>query len=119
MNFLRTSTFIALLAGATLVNAACDTPAVPSAPDGSTATLDEMIAGQQAVKAFQAEAQEYRICLDEEMLISKAAAGEGDSEAKEDYKAQTDAYNASVSAEESVAGAFNSAIGAYKAANPK
>ena len=111
MNFLRTSTFIALLAGATLANAACDTPEMPSAPDGSTATMDEMIAGQQAVKAFQADSLEYRGCLDEVMLSLEHDL--------ERYQTQTEAYNASVSAEESVAGAFNSAIAAYKAANPK
>ena len=119
MNFLHAPVFIALLAGTSLVNAACEAPEIPSAPDGSTASMDDMIAGQQAVKAFQAANTDYLSCIDSDMAAKKAAALEGNGAAKADYEAATDAYNAAVANEEAVASAFNSAIRAYKAANPQ
>lgn len=96
----------------------CTAPATPTLPDGASASLEEMVAGQAAVKSFQADAQAYRECLDGAMQRLRTAAEDGDAEAAEAFKQTTDAYNASVSAEENLATDFNSAIRAYKAANP-
>ena len=119
MKFLHIPMFITLLAGAGLVNAACEAPEMPSSPDGSTATMDEMISGQQAVKAFQAANTDYLSCIEGDMAAKKAAALEGNDAAKADYEAAVNTYNRAVTNEETVAGAFNAAIRAYKAANPQ
>ena len=101
----------------------CISPEIPAVPDGASSTMDQMIAGQKAVKAFQASNIEYMACLEprvtaaEEQLAN--ASGDAKAAAKEAYEEEEAAYNAAVSAEESVAGDFNVAIRAYKAANPK
>jgi hypothetical protein len=101
----------------------CTKPEAPAVPDGASSTMDQMIAGQKAVKAFQASNIEYMACL--EPGVSAAgeqmtnATGDAKAAAKEAYDEKEAAYNAAVSAEESVADNFNVAIRAYKAANPK
>lgn len=96
----------------------CNLGEMPTLPNGATASMEEMVAGQQSIKAFQAEAQAYRTCLDEGMAAIKKAATDGDKESAEAFKAMTDDYNASVAAEEAIASDFNAQIRAYKAANP-
>ena len=115
--------------GGTLANSAallaedmCQQPDQPEALDGSSASMEAMLAGQKAVKAFQASNMEYMQCLE-----AKSATAEADSKntqdsdaqalARADYAKSIDAYNAAVSAEEEVAEAFNVALRAYKAAN--
>ncbi len=96
----------------------CTMPDKPSIPDGSTATMEEMIAGQSAVKAYQAAVEAYRGCQDGRMEALKAAVEEGDPGAAPAFETATDAYNESVTLEEQLAEEFNQAIRAYKAANP-
>jgi len=114
---LKSLLFMAGLLTSLTAVAECTLPEQPTIPDGATSTMDEMVAGQKAVKAFQADAQAFRVCLDEEMDGLKSAATEGDKAAAEAYAAKTDAYNASVAAEEKIANEFNAQIRAYKAAN--
>jgi hypothetical protein len=99
----------------------CVKPDAPTIPDGASATMEQMLAGQKAVKAFQAANLEYMGCL--EPLVSAAQAnlqdGKGSEEAVAAYKKLEETYNAAVSMEEEVAGAFNAQIKAYKAANPQ
>ena len=95
--------------------AQCSLSDLPELPNGKEATMDEMIAGQQAVKAFQADAQAFRACIDGELEGLKAAAEDGDKAAAESFKMKTDAYNASVAAEEQLAVDFNKQIKAFKA----
>lgn len=109
--------FAASLLTSLTTMADCTAPDQPSLPDGASSTMDEMIAGQQAVKAFQADAQAYRACLDETIESLRSAAADGDEAAGESFAATTDAYNASVAAEEQVANDFNAQIRAYKEAN--
>ena len=96
----------------------CTGPDAPTLPDGATASMDDMLAGQKAVKAFQADAIAYRGCLEGHMDKLKEAASEGDDSAGGKYEAMTEQYNASVSAEDTLAADFNTAIRSYKAANP-
>lgn len=109
--------FAASLLTSLTTMAECTAPDQPSLPDGASSTMDEMIAGQQAVKTFQADAQAYRACLDETIESLRSAAADGDEAAGESFAATTDAYNASVAAEEQVANDFNAQIRAYKEAN--
>jgi len=110
---------IALHASASLA-ADCTAPDMPNVPDGASANMEAMLAGQKAVKAFQAANLEYMSCLDPIIAeAAEAAKAEGASdEALETVKELEAKYNAAVSNEEEVAGAFNTAIRAYKAANP-
>lgn len=122
----RKRTLRAILAGAmlptmtlpTLVFADdCSLPELPAIPDGKSATYDEMIAGQQAIKQFQAGAEAFRSCLDDVMKDMKIAAEEGDEDAASLFASANDRYNASVTSEEALAEEFNGSIKAYKAAN--
>lgn len=122
MNLIKISA-LGLFLGSTFALADdCASPEAPTIPDGASATMEQMIAGQTAVKAFQASNIEYMACLEPgikaagEQLAN--ASGDAKAVAKEAYDGKEAAYNAAVSAEESVAGDFNTAIRAYKAANP-
>ncbi len=119
---MNTSLKTLLLATAlTSVSALADDCALgdaPGLPNGASSSMDEMVAGQQSVKAFQADALAYRACLDEGMKAIESAAAEGDEDAADNFKIMTDAYNASVATEEALANDFNAEIRAYKAANP-
>jgi len=97
---------------------ACDAPATPAVPDGEGATLEEMIAAQTEVKTFQASNADYLACVDEQMTAEQNLVDEGDEGAQERYALAAADYNAAVSREEQVAADFNTAIRAYKAANP-
>ena len=58
---------LALLAAGS-AQAACIYPRAPDrAPDGQTATRDEMVAAQAAVKQFNEDITAYNACLDMEM----------------------------------------------------
>ena len=98
----------------------CATPSLPTLPDGATATMDQMLAGQKAVKEYQAANSEYRACLDPQVSAAEvAAAGDSPSEeATAALKKINEEYNVSVSKEEELALKFNEALKAYKAKNP-
>jgi hypothetical protein len=85
----------------------CTAPPSPTLPDGATATMEQMLAGQKAVKTYQAANADYI-----------AAAGDSPGPELTNTLAQlNEDYNASVSSEEQVANEFNEALRAYKKAN--
>ena len=100
----------------------CTAPEAPSLPDGGSSTMEQMLEGQKAVKAFQAENLEYMGCLEARFTAAEQAAKEGPDDekaaAQEQYTEAMNAYNAAVTKEEEVAGQFNTEIREYKAANP-
>ena len=119
MKMIATSlTLLATIFTGQALAADCELPTMPTVPDGSSATMEEMIEGQQGVKAFQAAAAEYRACQDDTMAELKASVQEGNPDAAPKYEAATTEYNQSVALEEQLAEQFNQAIRAYKAANP-
>lgn len=98
----------------------CAMPTAPTLPQGATATLEQMVEGQKAVKAYQAAVAVYRSCLDPKIAAAETAAA-GDSpgpELVEALAAVNNEYNNSVTAEEEVAAKFNAELRAYKEANP-
>ncbi|HEY9183384.1 MAG TPA: hypothetical protein VIQ99_09300, partial [Gammaproteobacteria bacterium] len=102
----------AVAVGSTYSAAACEAPAPVAIPDGKTSTMDQMLAGQAEVKAYQAAMTEFLACIDAET----AAQGET---APEEFKSLMIArHNAAVAEMEGVAAAFNDQIKAYRAANP-
>ena len=59
---------------------ACEYPERPTLPDGSTASKDDMIAAQTAVKAFLAAVDEYLDCIEQEEKDAIAAMENPDEE---------------------------------------
>jgi hypothetical protein len=108
-----TSSTVAAIAGAIGFSAiACENPAVVSIPDGKSSTMDQMLAAQAQVKAYQAAMTEFLACVDSEL----EAQGE---QAPEEFKSlMVSRHNAAVAEMEGVAAAFNDQIKAYRAANP-
>jgi len=108
------------LASAASIADECTAPTLPTLPDGATASLEQMLAGQKAVKDYQAANTEYRTCLEPQVSAAEVAAS-GDSpgpELQETLKQLNDEYNASVSKEEELAIMFNTELHEYKEANP-
>ena len=104
---------VTLLAGCgAFAASACENPTMVTIPDGKTSTMDQLLAAQGQVKSYMAAMQDYLACIDKEM----DAKGE---DATADYKSlMVNRHNTAVSEMESVAGAFNEQVQAYKAANP-
>ena len=120
MNPIKPALFCLVLASSASFAEDCTVPEVPGLPDGSSATLQQMLDGQAAVKAYQASNTAYRTCLEPKITAAEvAASGESPGpDLVEALKALNEEYNASVSAEEELAGKFNTELQAYKAANP-
>lgn len=116
------SLIAALALGSSMAMADCVQPETPKLPDGASASMDEMIAGQQAVKIFQAANLEYMGCLEDEFTAARVEIEDGKAEDPKTlqavYEQSIDAYNEAVSTEETVAGQFNTEIREFKAANP-
>ena len=95
----------------------CAIPAPPIIPDGNVASEDELIAAQKALKTFQASLVDYRNCLADVQEALKVEVGEGEKSALviDKEKALVDAYNDSVTHEETAANEFNTAVRAFKA----
>lgn len=107
----RLSLSLCLCLCTAMAAAECTRDAAPAIPDGNTATLEDMQAGQQAIKAYVASANAYLECLDNEA----AAVGEDDTD--EAKAARLADYNATVDEQTSVAENFNKAVKAFKARN--
>jgi len=94
------SAALAQLAGQCLVDE------LPELPDGGTATLDEMIAAQEAVRDFMARSEDSIDCLDE---ASK------ERELTDDQRSLLiRAHNDTVDVMEEIAGTFNAQIGIFR-----
>jgi peptidyl-prolyl cis-trans isomerase A (cyclophilin A) len=85
----------------------CPPPETPALPDGATATLDEMMAGQKKMKAFVATGQKYLGCL-AKIIDAK------DRPVEQRNTAVTE-HNRMVDAMEQAAAAFNEQIRKFKA----
>jgi hypothetical protein len=95
----------------------CPYPAAPTAlPDGRTATLDEMMAGQKAVKAYDKAVDDYVACIDKELDASLAKNADLKPAQKKDMQnVETQKHNAAIDQEQAVADRFNEQVKAYKA----
>ena len=120
MNLIKPSLFCLALVSSAVLAEDCAIPEVPALPDGATAGEQEMLAGQTAVRAYQAANTAYRVCLDEKMEPAEQAAlgDESDPALTDAIATLNNQYNASVAAEEEIANKFNTELRAYKAANP-
>ena len=112
MRSLTSGLVVIIASGYGLAAAACENPAAIPIPEGKTSTMDQMLAAQAQVKAYQAAMTQFLACIDSEL----DAQGE---RAPEDFKSLMVArHNAAVSEMEGVAVAFNVQIKAFREANP-
>jgi len=95
---------------------ACDYPNRAIIPNGSTATKDDMLAGQRGVKAYVSEMEVYLECI---VAEEKAAISTMDGLEPEEEQQREDMinkkYNAAVDEMERIAAQFNAEVQAYKA----
>ena len=92
----------------------CEYPERTGVPDGSTATKDEMIAGQRGVKSYMAAMEAYLACI-ETAEQETVAGGNLDEDAKQQRIALFNKkYNAAVEAMNLIAEQFNAQVRAYK-----
>jgi hypothetical protein len=110
--------FTAALAMVAPVHADCAYPPAPGKlPDGASATLEEMIAGQKTVKEYQKSIDEYVACIDKELETAIAKAGDKLKPAQKAdmQKVEAQKHNAAIDQEQSVADRFNEQVKLYKA----
>ncbi len=108
-------------------NAACSYPMAPDTiPDGNTATLEEMVAAQKAVKAFDGQINAYTACLklESDAALAKVDSAQDDPKKKAEQKeelgrVQIQKHNAAVEADEALATRFNEQLKVFKAKNAK
>lgn len=108
--------------GATLFSGAayadCTYPPAPTKlPDGASATLEEMVAGQKAVKEYDKAIKDYVDCIDKELDDKIAKAGDKlKPEQKLDMqKVEAQKHNAAIDQLQNVADRFNEQVKVYKA----
>jgi len=116
-------TLCGLIFGSSVAWADCSPPEVPTIPDGSEASMQEMLQGKTDISKYQQANEEYRNCLNEKMedFNARSAASENKDEIatiKAEHGKMVTAYKKAVGNEEAVADKFNQAIRAYKKANP-
>ena len=85
----------------------CDKPQAPVVPDGGTATLDEMVSAQDAVRGFVAGSERYLECL--------ANFIDDDDQTAAFRNAAISEHNQAVAAMEALAQDFNSQVREFKA----
>jgi hypothetical protein len=113
---LRTTIALLALLAAGSAQAACIYPRAPDrVPDGKTATYEEMLAAQQAVKQFNDDINSYNACLDMEMT-SYEKSGQFDENRLEELRVmQAKKNNAAVDEVQALADRFNEQLRIYKA----
>lgn len=94
---------------------ACDYPSRVKVPNGSSATRDEMIAGQRNIKEYVAAMEAYLECIVAEEKSARAALEEissEDEQLREDMLNKK--YNAAVEEMEKLAADFNGEVREFK-----
>jgi hypothetical protein len=100
------------------VYAACTYPKAPeSLPDGATATLEQMVAAQKAVKQFDQEITAYTSCikLEHDATMSKDGEKMSEEQKAEMARVQVQKHNAAVEEDEALAARFNEQVKIFKA----
>ncbi len=100
----------ALAIPGTIFAQTCEQPAEVQLPDGATASTEQMVDGQRAVKDYIAQGEAFLACMEE----SEKANGETLSE--EQKLENVEIYNSVVDKMQMLAQNFNEQIKAYKAA---
>ena len=116
MRAMLTVSILAVLAAGPVAFADCTPPPDDSVqiPDGTTATRDQMIAAQRAVKAYDSAVKAYGDCMQQEENAKIAAGGKKDKLDPQYAKL----INTQVDKVTKVAAKFNDELHAYQAKNP-
>ena len=97
------------------VGLACEYPQKPAVPNGSTASKDEMIAGQQEVNGYIKELEAYQECIVEEEKAARADMEELEPDvATQREEMLTKKYNAAHDEMLRTAAAFNEELEEFK-----
>jgi len=114
------------LTAATLVAvpalADCPYPTAPTKlPDGKTATLEEMLAGQKTINEYQKAINTYTACIDKELADAETKAGDSlKPQQKADMeKVETQKHNAAIDQLQNIADRFNEQVKVFKARDKK
>jgi hypothetical protein len=104
------------------VRADCPYPAAPDKlPDGSSATLEDMVAGQKAVKAYDKAINDYVACIDHELddAIKKGGDQLKPQQKTDMQHVEAQKHNAAIDQLQSVADRFNEQVKVFKARTDK
>ena len=113
------ATLLACLAAGS-AGATCIYPRAPEhIPDGKTATYDEMVTAQQAVKLFDTDVTAYNACLDMEMASYEQSGQFDATRLLELRDIQAKKNNAAVDEVQSVVDQFNEQLRVFSARNKK
>jgi hypothetical protein len=117
MKALFAMAFIAALATSPLYADCAYPPGPDKLPDGASATLEEMLAGQKAVNAYQKAINEYITCIDKDLDDAIAKAGDKlkPKQKADMQKIEAQKHNAAIDQVQSVADRFNEQVKVYKA----
>lgn len=121
MKMLLATAAVAVLATGTAY-ADCAYPAAPDKiPDGATATLDEMLAGQKAVNVYNKAVNDYVACIDKQLDDNIAKQGDKlkPQQKTEMQRMEAQKHNAAIDQLQSIADRFNEQIKVYKARTDK
>jgi hypothetical protein len=106
-------------AGSAMAQGACVRPAAPAAMDGTTATLEQLLANKTDVATFIGASDTFQTCVLGDLAAKKAAAKKAKANLDPAVvKAAEDEVSANQADKERVGTAFNAAAKAYKAAHP-
>jgi hypothetical protein len=104
------------------VHADCPYPAAPEKlPDGASATLEEMVAGQKAVKVYDKAINDYVACIDRELdeTIKKGGDQLKPQQKTDMQHVEAQKHNAAIDQLQSVADRFNEQVKVFKARTDK
>jgi hypothetical protein len=113
---------LAPLALADWAHADCTYPQAPGhLPDGNTATLDEMLAGQKAVQSYNEQMMAYLSCikLERDNAVAQAGASLTKQQKAEVEAIEIQKHNAAVDQLHAVADQFNAQVKIFKAKDKK
>jgi len=106
--------YATLILGAPL-SFACDYPHRANVPDGTTASKEDMIAGQRGIKAYMSAMEVYLSCIESAEQDTVAGTDLIDEAAKQQrIEMYNKKYNAAVDEMNLVAEEFNLQVRAYK-----
>jgi hypothetical protein len=113
---IRLTLALLVLAASGAAQAACIYPRAPERlPDGATASYEEMVAAQKAVKQFNEDINAYNSCLDLEMTTLEQSGTYDENRLAELRAMQAKKNNAAVDEVQSVADRFNEQLRIFKA----
>jgi hypothetical protein len=119
---LSASILAVVLLAAGAAHAACSYPRPPDKlPDGSTASKEEMVAGQRAVKKYDTDINAYIACLklEHEQQLAQQDAPITEEQKKYMERLQVQKHNAAIDELEAVAARFNEQVRAFNTKNEK